>query len=78
MNPDDILADIRDLAANATRAARNANGCADHHCAYRHRVELMAARFTELDSDLSGGGLIPMAWAGGPDLPGQRLSDDEL
>lgn len=78
MNPDDILADIRDLAANATRAARNANGCADHHCAHRHRAELMAARFTALDSGLSSGGLIPMAWAGGPGFPDRRLAHDDL
>ncbi|WP_194890925.1 hypothetical protein [Catenulispora pinisilvae] len=78
MNPDDILADMRDLAGNATRAARNPNGCADHQCTYRHRAEAMAARFTALDTDLSGGGLIPMAWAGAPDFPDQRLSDDDL
>lgn len=78
MNPDLILPELRDLAHNATRAARSPIACSDPHCAHRERAAALAARFAELDADLTSGGLIPTAWAGGPDLPEQRLSDDGL
>ena len=72
MNPDAILPEIRDLAANATRAAKSPIGCSDAHCANRYRSEALASKFTALDTALTGGGLIPLAWAGGPDLPEPR------
>jgi hypothetical protein len=78
MNPDRILPKLRDLAHNATRATRSPIACSDPHCAHRERSAAIAACFAELDADLSNGGLIPTAWAGGPDLPEQRLSDDDL
>ena len=77
MNPDVILPEIRDLAANATRAAKSPIGCSDAHCAYRHRAEALAAKFTTLDQALTGGELIPLAWAGGPDLPAPRTALDD-
>ena len=76
MDPDMILPELRDLAANATRAAKSPIGCSDRQCAHRDRSAALAARFTDLDVSITDGGLIPTAWAGGPDLPVQRWSDD--
>jgi len=41
---------------------------------HRHRAEALSARFAELDASLTGGELIPLAWAGGPDIPAPRVS----
>jgi hypothetical protein len=72
VNPDDILDQLRDLASNATRAAKNPSACSDRHCAHRYRAETMAARIAELDASLSHGGILPTAWAS-PLIPAQRL-----
>jgi hypothetical protein len=73
MEPDAILSQLRDLSDNATRAARSPIGCSDAHCAHRHRAEALASTFGALDASLTGGGLIPTVWAGGPDFPAQRV-----
>ncbi|MBS2545394.1 hypothetical protein KGQ19_00780 [Catenulispora sp. NL8] len=81
MEPDVILPELRELARNATRATRAARSpiaCSDPECAHRERAAALAARFTALDADLTNGGLIPMAWAGGPDFPEPRVSDNAL
>ncbi len=77
MDPDHILSQAREIAENATRAARSRAGCSDAQCAYRHRAEALADRFTALDESLTNGGLIPTAWAGGPDLPTPRLAFED-
>ena len=74
MNPDHILSQLRDLAADATRSARDPKECSDPQCVHRHRAEALSARFAELDMSLTGGELIPLAWAGGLDVPQPRMS----
>jgi len=74
VNPDHILSQLRDLTANATRSAHNPKECSNPQCGYRHRAEALSARFAELDASLTGGELIPLAWAGGPDVPQPRMS----
>ncbi len=71
MNPDHILTQMRQWAANATRAAKNPGACADPHCANKYRAEAMAACFTELDASLSYGGKLPTEWTSRL-VPGQR------
>lgn len=78
MEPDLILSELRELARNATRTARSPIACSDPQCVHREHAEGLAVRFTALDADLANGGLIPMAWAGGADVPEPRLSDDAL
>jgi len=78
MEPDHILSELRELARNATRTAQSPFTCSDSQCVHREHAEALAVRFTALDADLTNGGLIPMAWAGGADLPEPRLSDDLL
>ncbi|MEY9935273.1 hypothetical protein ABH926_009948 [Catenulispora sp. GP43] len=78
MEPDLILSELRELARNATRTVQSSFACSDPQCVHREHAEALAVRFTALDADLTNGGLIPMAWAGGPDLPEPRLSDDTL
>lgn len=77
MEPDHILSELRELARNATRTAQSPFACSDPQCVHREHAEALAVRFTALDADLTSG-LIPMAWAGGADLPEPRLSDDLL
>jgi hypothetical protein len=72
VDPDLILSRAREIAANATRATRSQGGCTDAQCVFRDRAQALAELFTALDESLSSGGLIPMAWAGGPDLPAPR------
>jgi hypothetical protein len=78
MEPDLILPELRELARNATRAAQSSIGCTDPQCVHRDRAAALAASFTALDVSLANGGLIPTAWAGGPDFPEPRRSDDIL
>ena len=63
MNPDDILAQLRECAANATRALKNPSACSDSHCTHGYRAAVMAARFTELDAVMSNHGRLPKAWS---------------
>ena len=78
MDPDLILPELRELARNATRAARSPIACSDPQCAHRECAAALASRLTALDADPTNCGLIPTAWASGPDLPEQRLSDELL
>lgn len=71
MDPDVILSQIRELAANATRPTR-ARSCTDDPCYFRERTQPIVELFITLDEALTNGGLIPMAWAGGPDIPAPR------
>lgn len=73
MNPDLILPEIRELARNATRAARSPIACSDPQCPHGERAAALASRFTMLDADLSEGGLLPMAWGRWPRLPRTAL-----
>lgn len=77
MNPDHILSQLRDLAADATQSATDSKECSDPQCVYRHRVEALSTRFAELDASLTGGELIPLAWAGGPDIPAPGVSPED-
>lgn len=78
MEPDLILSELRELARNATRTTQSPFACSDPQCVHREHAAALAFRFTALDAELTKGGLIPMAWAGGPDVPEPRLSDDVL
>jgi len=77
VNPDHILSQLRDLAADATRSARDPKKCSDPQCVHRQRAEALSDRFAELDASLTGGDLIPLAWAGGPDVPAPRMSFED-
>lgn len=63
MSLDDIIAQLRELAANATRAAKSPAACSDQSCAHAYRAMAMAARFTELDAAMSNRARLPKAWA---------------
>ncbi|ACU75693.1 hypothetical protein Caci_6853 [Catenulispora acidiphila DSM 44928] len=71
MSLDAIIAQLRELAANATRAAKSPAPCCDGHCPHAYRAETMAARFTELDAAMSNLARLPRAWAS-PFVPGTR------
>lgn len=59
MEPDLILPELRELARNATRAARSPIACSDPQCAHRERAVALAAQFTALDAGLTSGGSHP-------------------
>ena len=71
MNPDRIIASLRELAANATRARKTPAPPCGGKCPHAYHAEAMAARFTELDASLSFGGILPTAWSS-PLVPAQR------
>jgi hypothetical protein len=71
MSLDVIIAELRELAANATRAAKSPAACCGGSCPHSYRAETMAARFTELDAALSNLARLPKAWAS-PFIPAQR------
>ena len=71
MSPDVIIAQLRELAANATRAANTPAACCGGNCTHAYRAEAMAARFTELDAVLCNMGRLPKAWSS-PFIPVQR------
>lgn len=71
MNPDDILSQLRDHAANTTRTTKSGCPCCGGPCPQSYRAKAMAARFTELDVSLSYGGILPTEWAS-PLIPAQR------
>lgn len=61
MNPDAIIAQLRELAATATRAANSPAASCGGTCPHAYRAEAMAARFTEIDAILSH--QLPKAWS---------------
>ena len=63
MNPDAIIAHLRELAATATRAAHSPTPSCGGTCPHAYRAEAMAARFTEIDVIMSHSGRMPRAWA---------------
>ena len=63
MNPDSIIAQLRELAATATRAAKSPAPSCEGSCPHSYRAEAMAARFTEIDAIMSHGGRMPRAWS---------------
>ena len=63
MNPDAIIAQLRELAATATRAANSPNQSCAGTCPHAYRAEAMAARFTEIDAIMSHSGRMPRAWS---------------
>ena len=63
MNPDFIIAQLRELAATATRAVKSPAPSCGGTCPHAYRAEAMAARFTELDVVLSNNGRLPKAWS---------------
>ncbi|MBS2547424.1 hypothetical protein KGQ19_11130 [Catenulispora sp. NL8] len=71
MSLDLIIAELRELSANATRAVKSPVPCCDGSCPHAQRAEAMAAKFTELDIVLSNLGRLPKAWAS-PFIPSQR------
>ena len=62
MSLDAIIAQLRELAATATRAAKSSAPSCGGTCPHAYRAETMAARFTELDAVLSNNGRLPKAW----------------
>lgn len=71
MSLDAIIAELRELAANATRAAKSPAPCCGGQCPHSFRAETMAARFTELDAALCNMARLPKAWVS-PFVPAQR------
>ncbi|MEY9930213.1 hypothetical protein ABH926_004855 [Catenulispora sp. GP43] len=63
MNPDAIIAQLRELAATATRTAHSPAPSCGRTCPHAYRAEAMAARFTEIDAIMSHSGRMPRAWA---------------
>lgn len=63
MNPDSIIAQLRELAATATRAAKSPSPSCGGTCPHAYRAEAMAARFTEIDAIMSHHGRLPKAWS---------------
>ncbi|WP_194925820.1 hypothetical protein [Catenulispora pinisilvae] len=63
MNPDAIIAQLRELAATATRAAKSPAPSCGSTCPHAYRAEAMAARFTEIDAIMSHSGRMPRAWS---------------
>ena len=63
MNPDAIIAQLRELAATATRAAKSPSPSCGGTCPHAYRAEAMAARFTEIDAIMSHNGRLPKAWS---------------
>lgn len=63
MSLDAIIAELRELAANATRAAKSPAACCGGDCPHSFRAETMAARFTELDAAMSHNARLPKAWS---------------
>lgn len=63
MNPDAIIAQLRELAATATRALKSPSPSCGGSCPHAYRAEAMAARFTEIDAIMSHNGRMPKAWA---------------
>jgi hypothetical protein len=63
MSLDAIIVQLRELAANATRAAKSPAACCGGSCAHAYRAQNMAARFTELDAAMSNNARMPKAWA---------------
>jgi len=63
MSLDAIIAQLRELSANATRATKSPAACCDGSCPHAYRAEKMAARFTELDAAMSNLARLPKAWA---------------
>ncbi|MEY9889240.1 hypothetical protein ABIA31_002888 [Catenulispora sp. MAP5-51] len=63
MNPDSIIAQLRELAATATRAANSPAPSCGGTCPHAYRAEAMVARFTELDAIMSHSGRLPRAWS---------------
>lgn len=71
MNPDSIIAQLRELAANATRAVKEPAAQCAGNCPHAYRAEALAARFTEIDAIMSHSGRMPKAWLS-PFVPAQR------
>ena len=71
MNPDSIIAQLRELAANATRAAKGPAAPCGCSCPDAYRAAALAARFTEIDAIMSHSGRMPKAWLS-PFVPAQR------
>ena len=63
MNPDAIIAQLRQLAATATRAAKSSDPSCGGTCPHAYRAEAMAARFTEIDAIMSHHGRLPKTWS---------------
>jgi hypothetical protein len=71
VNPDRIIAHLRELAANATRATNSPAPSCGGSCPHAYRAEAMAARFTEIDTIMSHSGRLPKTWSS-PFIPAQR------
>lgn len=63
MSLDAIVAQLRELSADATRAAKNPAPDCSGTCPHAVRAAMFGARFTELDVVLSYNGRLPKAWA---------------
>jgi hypothetical protein len=63
VNPDFIIAQLRELAATATRAAKSPAPSCGGTCPHAYRAEAMAARFTEIDAIMSHHGRLPKTWS---------------
>ncbi|WP_194906272.1 hypothetical protein [Catenulispora rubra] len=71
MSLDLIIAELRELSADATRAVKSPAPCCGGSCPHAYRAEAMAAKFTELDIMLSNVGRLPKAWTS-QFIPAQR------
>ena len=63
MNPDAIIAQLRELAATATRVVKSPASSCEGICPHAYRAEAMAARFTEIDAIMSHSGRLPRCWS---------------
>ncbi|MBS2545519.1 hypothetical protein KGQ19_01415 [Catenulispora sp. NL8] len=73
MSLDLIISQLRELSANATRAAKSPAPCCGGNCPHAYRAQTMAARFTELDAAMSNLARLPRVWSS-PFVPAPRNS----
>lgn len=71
MDLDAIIAQLRELAADATRAAKHPASECRGACPHAERAAALGARFTELDAVLTHTGRRPVSWSPAA-LPAQR------